>query len=503
MTSPGRTQDLQHNKKRQRQRRRGGISVPPSEPIGCYLWLLVLALMVLSVVYLILPILPAAFSVNMPVTSLRWLFALLFGWLLSGIGICLLLYAWLKFRPAGIVLTLIMAVVWIMGLNHHAQGENLVSALLALILVLAGVTVFLTSLYIASGFIIPLSEKEDRIKVFRFLFEFMSGENRPVCAVVDEPYEEDRIEQRVPGNPFSQFSSSPGFIITSANHAVAVSDGYKFKGVQGPGTILTGFGDQVARTFDLRPQLRAFHVEALTKDGIKIRVLTFTPFKIDSRSRQPELNEPLPYNKNAAHKAFHAQAMEHEGKGQIPDRMKQRAWDELPPVIAERILQNIISQYDFDDLYGPYQSGSEPPRKIIARAFCEQLAAELEPLGIQLVGGGISDLEPADPQVYLERVRSWQADWTRRIALTQAKGQAQWLRIIERARAEAQADLILNLGHRLEELSTARTEFHSERVLEQFMVILDEWMKRQPTLKGLLPEDTMKGMHQLRGYFKK
>jgi hypothetical protein len=63
--------------------------------------------------------------------------------------------------------------------------------------------------------------------------------------------------------------------------------------------------------------------------------------------------------------------------------------------------------------------------------------------------------------------------------------------------------LILNLGHRLEELSTARTEFHSERVLEQFMVILDEWMKRQPTLKGLLPEDTMKGMHQLRRYFKK
>jgi regulator of protease activity HflC (stomatin/prohibitin superfamily) len=167
-------------------------------------------------------------------------------------------------------------------------------------------------------------------------------------------------------------------------------------------------------------------------------------------------------------------------------------------MIAERTLQNIISEYNFDDLYGPYQPGGEPPRKIITETFCERLAAELEPLGIQLVGGGISDLEPANPQVYVQRVRSWQVDWTRKIMLKQAEGQAEWLRMVERARAEAQADLILNMGRQLEELSAARTELRPETALNLLVSILDELMRQQPTLGQILPGETLQVLTGIR-----
>ncbi|MFQ6101383.1 MAG: hypothetical protein ACE5OS_09140 [Anaerolineae bacterium] len=521
----------------------------PGDPIGCYMPLLVFALVGLFALHVPLITLLTRLNLTTLLSGFNILFAALYGWLLSGLAVCLLLYLWLKSRRAAVVVTPILAILWVAGLTRYAQGENVLSPILVVVLTmgipvllvlwflqplqrllaillscawfllwlllivglqeyLAGVVLFLSlvasgaaflpGLYIASGFLLPLPGKDHRNKVFNFLRDYMQHLNFPVYVVVDELREEDRVEERVPGNPFGRFTTGPGFILTDCDYAVAVSEGIRFKGVQGPGVIFTGFADQVAQTIDLRPQLRAFHVEALTKDGIKIRVLTFTPCKIDARGRQPRLGEPLPYNKSAAHKAFLAQRVEHEGKGQIPARMKQCTWDELSRMIAERILQNIISKYDFDDLYGPYQPGGEPPRTRIARIFCERLAAELEPLGIRLIGGGISDLEPADPQVYVKRARSWQAEWTRRITLRQAEGQAEWLRMVERARAEAQADLILRLGRQLEELSAERTELRPETALNLLVSILEGLMRQQPTLGQIVPGETLQALMGIR-----
>ena len=464
----------------------GGIR---QRPIGFYSLLLVSALIGLFTLHVPLTILLPRLNLTEFLPTINTLFAALYGWLFSGLGVCLLLYLWLKFKPIAVVVTLAIAILWLTGLTRHMQGAGIV-LLLSLV---AGGAVLLLGLFVVSGFLLPLPDQRHRGKVFNFLRDYMLHGNFPAYVVVDELHEEDKVEERVPGNSFSRFATGPGFILTDCDHAVAISAGIKFKGVQGPGVIFTGFGDQVMRTIDLRPQLRAFPVEALTKDGIKIRVLAFTPFKIDARGRQPRLGEPLPYNKSAAFRAVHAQKIEHEGS-----EKKQCSWGDLPRMIAERTLQNIISEYNFDDLYGPYQPGGEPPRKAIAGRFYEQAAAKLEPLGIQLIGGGVSDLEPANPQVYVERVRSWQADWARKIMLRQAEGQAEWLRMVERARAEAQADLILNMGRQLEELSVARTELRPETALNLLVSILDELMRQQPTLGQILPGETLQVLTGIR-----
>lgn len=465
-------------------------------PIGCYTLLLVFALTGLFVLHVFLTTILYRFNLTALLPGLNILFAALFGWMLAGLSVCLLLYLGLKFKPAAVVMTLMLAIFWGAGLARQVRGEGtlpIAGGVIFLLSLVAGGAVFLRGLYVVSGFLLPLPGKGHRGKIFSFLWDYASHVNFPAYVVVDELHEEDKVEERVPGNPFGRLATSPGFILTGCDHAVAISDGLKFKGVKGPGVIFTGFSDQIVRTIDLRPQLRAFHAEALTKDGIKIRVLAFTPFKIDARGRQPRLGEPLPYNKGAAFRAVHAQKMEHEG-----GEKKQCAWDDLPRMIAERTLQNIISEYNFDDLYGPYQPGGEPPRKVIAGRFYKQVAAELEPLGIHLIGGGISDLEPANPQVYVERVRSWQADWARKIMLKQAEGQTEWLRTVERARAEAQADLILSLGRQLEELSTARTELRPETALSLLVSVLEGLMRQEPTLGRLVPGETLQALLGIR-----
>ncbi len=98
----------------------------------------------------------------------------------------------------------------------------------------------------------------------------------------------------------------------------------------------------------------------------------------------------------------------------------------------------------------------------------------------------------------MERVRSWQADWARKIMLKQAEGQTEWLRTVERARAEAQADLILSLGRQLEELSTARTELRPETALSLLVSVLEGLMRQEPTLGRLVPGETLQALLGIR-----
>jgi hypothetical protein len=520
----------------------------PGRSIGCFTTLVVPVLIMLLALQSILNTTLVRLNLIAPLRGLNTLLAVVYGWGFASLCVCLLLYLWLKSKPAAIAVTLVLAILWAIGLARYvhvppevlsrvltvllalgilvvvalwflrplegpdvwisSSGWLLIWAILVFILkeyavgivllvsLLASGAVFLVGLYITCGFILPFPEKAHRRKAFDFLRDFALGWNFPAYVVVDELREEDKLKKRVPGDLYNYVAMGPGLVITDANHAVAISDGVKFKGVQGPGVVFTGYADR-PRVIDLRPQSFAFPAEALTKDGIKVKTLAIVAFKIDARGRQPSLGESLPYNKGAAFKALHAEKVEHIGKGQSPERMKQRKWYELPSQIGERILQDILSQYDFDELYGPHQPGGAPPRRAISDAFAKRLTAELEPLGIQLIVGGVSDMEPADAQVYVERVHAWQAEWSRRIALTQAEGRVEWLRRVERARAEAQAELILNLGRQLEELSAARAEIRPEDALSLLMSVLDGLTNRE-SVGPLLPGETLQALMNIR-----
>jgi hypothetical protein len=469
----------------------GGIT---RRPIGVYAGLLLSGLAILVSLHVSLAVFLSVLGLTELLSIFSVLFAIPYGLIVAGLSACFLLYLWLKFKPLGVVFTLAAAVLWIMGLRRY-PGANGIVVLLVLAVAAA---VFVLGLYFVSGFILPLSDSSQRAKVFGFLRDYIMQANRPGVVLVAASRRKDKIQKRVPGSRLSRMANGPGFVLTGCDHAAAISDGLKFKGVRDPGLTFTGFGDQVVHAIDLRPQLRAFPVDAMTRDGIKIRVHAFAPFRIDAGRRLPELDQHLPFNKSAAVKAvIRAQRVEHEGTGQTPQRVKQRTWDELPPLLAKRVLQDVISKRTFDDLYAPYQPGGDPPRKTLAKEFCAQLAAQLEPLGIQLMGGGISDLEPADPGVYVRRVENWQAEWSRKIMVKEAEGHVARLGILERARAEARSELILNLGRQLEELSVARAELSSREVLGQFLTVLEEMMM-QPGIRPLLPGRTKEALGSMR-----
>lgn len=433
-----------------------------------------------------------------------WLVAFAFLLLFSTSLFLLIPWVWARNRRVGKLLVGILSVFWVVLALVLLKARGLVlivgSAILA-------APIFIAGLFGVSGKLLPFpppnpgTPRPERFRqwlhqcwtVYKILQDYLAGQNYPILAIVRAPREEDRIEERLPGDPLAQFASGQGVILTDCDMAVAVSTGMKFKGVLGPGLIFTGFAERPMQTVDLRPQLRAFWVQAMTRDGIQVKVLAFTPFQIDRGDQQPQLGEPFPFRRSAAFKAIHAQMR------LLPESSDQEklSWDEIPRLLGTRILQDILSRYRFDDLYAPYGLGEEPPRLAIAREFRERLKRELEPLGIQLLGGGISNILPVKEEVMRERIRTWQAEWVRQILVRQAESQRERLWRIEQARAEAQANLILTLGERLAELDRSESPVSPEEVVREFLRVLEE-MAQQPMMRRYLPREIADEARRLR-----
>ena len=456
--------------------------------------ILLLLLLLTVPVLLVLSFLPPPFDV-----VAGWIVAFLVAVALAGLVPLLLVVLGLKSRWAWRITGALLVLGWFgwaFAMPKPDSVDRLAAGVAFAALVVAAVVVYFVGLYWVSGYLLPILEKGGRRReVFKLLQDYLARRNYPCYVITGERREEDRIVQRIKGNPFGQFNVGPGIIITDCDTAVAVSDGIKFKGVQGPGTVFTTFGDQPIRTLHLRPQLRTETPHGLTQDGIKVEVLFFAPFQIDRGGREPQLGKPFPYRKAAAFKAVHGQKMEHPPGGN--EDTQQRGWDELPQIVGARVMQDVLSGYRFDELYGPYDIEGKPPRVPIAREFLDRLGRKLQPLGIQLVGGGISNLTPADPAVLEQRVRSWQAEWTRQVMVKQARSQAERLQRIEQARAEAQADLILTLGERLVELDRPGVGVKPEEILLQFLGMLEE-MAMRPALRRFIPGDTVRDVRRMR-----
>jgi regulator of protease activity HflC (stomatin/prohibitin superfamily) len=453
-------------------------------------------LVFVPLIFLSLVLFLASLFLPPPLDALAsWSSALSGGLALAGFILLVLTAVWFRSRWLGRVVSVLLSAAWLSWLLLIPGS----SAVLAAFVSLAGALVVLAlGLYFVAGSLLPTPEEGgQRSEVFKLLADYLLRQNYPCYVVNDDPQGGDRIEKRVKGSPFTRFAWGSGVIISDADRAVAVSDGIRFKGVKGPGVIFTTFGDRPAGALDLRPQLRTLTARALTKDGIEVKVLFFAPFQIDRGRRRPRLGRPFPYRENAAFRAVLGQKIEHETDNKASE---QRSWDELPQILGERVIQDILSGYHFDELYGPYEIDEKPPRIHIAKEFVRRLREELQPLGLYLVGGGIANIEPVEEEVLERRVRSWRADWTRRVMLKQARSQAERLRRIERARAEAQADLILTLGEMLAELDRPGVDVTPEKVVPEFLRVLEELALR-PALRRYLPRGAAQEVRRLRAPF--
>jgi hypothetical protein len=358
-----------------------------------------------------------------------------------------------------------------------------------LTITLPSLLVFWLGLFAVSRYLLPLDDRKDWSKAFRALLTFSLGTNYPYHVLEDR-----ELAERVSGNPYGQLFAGPGIVLTGPAHAPIIWEGTKFKRVGRPGLTFTGRFETVYQLVDLRPQLRSFDVDAITEDGIRIRILTFLPFQLDAGEQEPDLGTSFPSDARAIARAIRHQPVEEERK--IP-------WDELVRIVGTRVLRRIISEYRFDDLCAPLDMDGElldpkrDPRIEIRDRLVEQVGKELAEFGIKLIGGGISNLEPADKSVLEARMQAWRAERQREMAIEMGKAEANAIWELERAHVKAQAELISAVRRIVEHRPGIRPEVLTNMAALRFVEALEELACR-PSVREAAPEDTGQMLEYLR-----
>jgi hypothetical protein len=357
-----------------------------------------------------------------------------------------------------------------------------------LTITLPAVAIFWLALYALAHHILPLDKGQPVSDALRCLLTFSAGTNYPYYTVEDR----EGIEV-VPGNRFAQFFAGLGIFLTGPDYAVAASDGLQFHGVRGPGVAFTRLFES-GEPVDLRPQQRAFTVEATTKDGIPLKFTAFGPFQLDAGEQQPQLGKPFPFRSSSIFKALHARPIDinrdtREGEV-IEEKREQRRWDELYEMIGTHIMQDIVAEYNFDQLYEPSNPEKDPRTKIAAE-YLKRMQDELPKYGIRIPGGGVSNLLPAaEDAVSQQRIKNWQARWRRRMLVELGEAERDAEILIGQTRAEVQAEMIQNISDAIAEVATDDQETIINMVALRFIESLNRMVSQSAVREGLSPEVT-------------
>ncbi len=278
----------------------------------------------------------------------------------------------------------------------------------------------------------------DNWRAFKALITFNLGTNYPFQAVKGR-----KLVTRAAGNPFSQLLAGPGIILSDADHAIVIYRGGVFGRVAPPGVTFTDPFEFVNEIVDLRPQFRSTPpVTVTTKDGIEVSVVTFTPVRVAADRRAPELGDSFPYDAEAIRKAVHAQLV-------AQGNDEKQGWDNLVRQACEQVMRDIVAEKTLDELCGLL------PRIEIAAQMRNGVRQQIQQKdwGLELIAGGIGDFTPPD-EVIRQRIEHWKARWESKIVSLEAEAEAEERRMIERARAAAQKELLVRITQGLEPLAT-------------------------------------------------
>lgn len=394
---------------------------------------------------------------------------LIFGWWTDAISAA----AALGLAGPCVLLTLLFAPLLLLS-----DASLLLILLFMISLLIPPIVMILMIFLLAPDFFpIPPDTEDYRKKALAYFTGFFTTYPKPSIVVV-----KGKPQTRIKGNPFH--GSGPGLVITEPHNAAAIKDSAKFRGVFGPGTIVTDALEQVHSVVDLRQQLRAERVEALTRDGIKVNLPIASIFRIDPGDNAPGLGRKWPYRSSAAYKAVFSAEVNPEGKTPL-DAHHTLPWEDLPLTVAKHYVKQVVARYSLDELYA---LGDQLPRGAIGGEVKQRVKDEIDPKGIRIDGGGVGNkIIPVDEGVVKQRIEAWKARWISDMMKKSGKTLAQRQQQLSRVRGQVLVELTRGLFEESEKFNSLSADEARTLMTVRLLETLDH-IARTPEVKVLLPE---------------
>lgn len=270
--------------------------------------------------------------------------------------------------------------------------------------------------------------------------------------------------------------------------------------IRGPGLVFTRPDEKVLAALDLRWQSRSRSgVKALTRDGIEVTTSINVSFAVDAhvpdKAYSPRARPPT-FHPQSVFRAVYGAPVNSKASD---DDAEVKAWTDLPAFVASDLFRDLVATETLDNLFRP-TSDAVFPLTAFRQRFSERVKAArvLHDRGLHIINAGFGALTP-HARVAEQRVDSWKADWARRRIETLAGGDLQATRILQRARANAQYDML----KQLREIAQA-SDSRAVVALRLFQAL--ETASADPSIRRLLPEETVQVLNawleNLRDWFK-
>ena len=285
----------------------------------------------------------------------------------------------------------------------------------------------------------------------------------------------------------------------------AVRDGYglylergsHFSRVVGPGKDKTFIGlyETIDAIVDCRPRVKIDKVDAWTKDGIK----TTTYIRLEGRVGAPpevQVDESLvyPFDAQAIRKVVEYTVVERE---RAEGDLVEADWLSLAWQHAQGVLVDYIASHRLDEIFLATGGSGSITSSYLGEQLRKNLNEITSALGIYITSLQITKVEIPE-QVKLQRVRTWEAP---RLSLTKiiaAQAQADRIRAIEKARAEAKHDLIVAIASGLERMD-------ADRLPETLLLSLSGFLEKglgDPFVRIQLTKETVDTLENLQKQLK-
>jgi len=112
--------------------------------------------------------------------------------------------------------------------------------------------------------------------------------------------------------------------------------------------------------------------------------------------------------------------------------------------------------------------------------------------GIKVIHAGFTELRPTDPMIRHQRLENWRAHWQTELDAKRADQEREVTRILSKARAEKQREMITSLSSIL-----SSSEYSEEALVLRVFQALED-VTTDPSSNRILPRDTINLLRNLR-----
>jgi regulator of protease activity HflC (stomatin/prohibitin superfamily) len=297
----------------------------------------------------------------------------------------------------------------------------------------------------------------------------------------------------------------PIMLIVFDGCALYLERGNRFSRVVGPGAPFLEWFETIKYVVDLRPKIKSDSFDVWTKDGIKVKFNVQIECRIgDPSKHDPASNLTYPYDPVAVKKAIERYSL------RWPNRLEgdpseftwiDAAWGQVTGIIPSYVSGRLL-----DDLFIADRQGGQILSPDVMDDISKKLNTATQGFGVFITDFQILKIQLPD-EVVDRHKHHWKVERQSIATIVEGKTKAFSIRTQEKARADAQHDLILAIADGLEKnITRDENESDQERFIEPLLLtfsgVLDESLS-DPTYRAYLAKDTLDVLEKLQSMLAK